>query len=185
MQVDLAVGPDYRKLALHRMFPPTEYQSLESRLAEQERECQKERHCQQVLSVAREVDAYVDNTLHQASQTRRKLHDLARGCHRLSQSFEEAKDRVARSASRRLAELHEQERVASVREVRTMSNLRVTHLQAVRRSKRPPKAPRQIYTKNGLLAAPNAAQESIVPKSADRTIFITNVKARECSYESN
>ena len=46
MQAELAVGSDYRKLAFHRMFPPTEYQSLEARLAEQQRKSEQERHCQ-------------------------------------------------------------------------------------------------------------------------------------------
>ena len=107
MQTDLNVGSTYRKLAYAKVFPPSEYTSLESRLAEQEQERENERRRQRVLKTAREVDEYVDRTLYQASQTKSKLYDLARGCNRLSQSFEAAKDRVTKSASRRLAELSE------------------------------------------------------------------------------
>ena len=64
MQDDLAVGSTYRKLAFAKVFPPTEYQSLDSRLAEQEKEREQERHRQQVLKTTREVDDYVDRTLY-------------------------------------------------------------------------------------------------------------------------
>ena len=65
-----------------------------------------------------------------------------------------------------------------------MSNLRVSQLDAMRRSKRPAAAaPSDVYTKNGLLA-PRNVPKIHMPRQEDRVIYLTNLKARECCRAS-
>ena len=66
-----------------------------------------------------------------------------------------------------------------------MSNLRVTQLDSMRRSKRPAAAaPSDVYTKNGLLAPRNVPKVHL-PRQEDKVIFITNLKGRDCCRVSH